>query len=397
MSTSETVFDAELQTLVSKDGQVILLRPQTSDCLRLLTDRANSVVSKEEIIDVVWSGGAVSDDSVYQCIAEIRRALSKSSGHKIRTVSKKGYVFEGTFAKSASLLAELPLTIEKPEPINQTISADGTRIAWSASGAGIPVLKTPNWITHLGAERKNTIYGPFYDRVGKFARVVRYDQRGNGMSSWFVPPLTLEDMCNDINAVADAAGLKQFYLFGMSQGVPFAIAYAARYPSRVKGIVGRGGYALGDLAGGNEINKINYEASMKLIELGWDSEDPTYRRYFTSRIAPEATPEMVRDFDQLQKISVPRENLHNFFDFDAHLDVTDEAKSIKCPVLLVHSRGDLMVPFSDGEYLASLLKNCQFVPLAGNNHALVPGTKGFDQGVNAMEEFLRNTENINVQ
>lgn len=67
-----------------------------------------------------------------------------------------------------------PLTITDPEPIAYVNSADGTRIAWSASGNGVPVLKTPNWITHLGGERRSKIYGPFFDRLGKKARVVRY-------------------------------------------------------------------------------------------------------------------------------------------------------------------------------------------------------------------------------
>jgi len=388
MSDKETHFNADAQALVGVDGKTIPLRPQTSDVLRLLVKKSGQLVTKNEIIENVWGEQIASDDSIYQCITEIRRALKKVGDTKVRTISRKGYVLDGLREQSNSSISLQPFTISDPEPIHYVNSVDGTRIAWSASGNGTHILKTPNWITHLGAERRSKIYGPFYDRLGKKARIVRYDQRGNGMSSWFVPPLTLDAMCEDILAVADAAEVQRFFLLGLSQGVPFAIEFAARYPERVIGIIGRGGYALGDLAGGNELNRQSYEASVKLIEVGWDSTDPTYRRYFTSRLAPDASPEMARGLDELQRLSVPKENLLNFFEFDAHLDVTHAAAQVNCPVLLVHSIGDRMVPFADGEHLASKLSNCKFVPLNGDNHALVPGTDGFDQGMLAMEGFV---------
>ena len=384
-STVTVNFNSDLQALIYTDGRVVPLRPQTSDVLRVLVENEGRIVSKNEIIETVWGTRVATDDSVYQCISEIRHAINSTDEVRIRTASKRGYVFEQRSTQTTSAR----LTISRPEPIRFVNSADGTRIAWTASGEGVPILKAPNWITHLGAERRNKLYGPFFDELGRQARIVRYDQRGNGMSSWFIPPLSMEAMCADILAVADAAELPTFYLLGVSQGVAFAVAFAAQYPDRVRGIIGRGGYALGDLAGGNERNRQNYEAGVKLVEIGWDSDDPTFRRHFTSRIAPDATPEMAREFDELQRISVPKENLHDFMEFDALLNVTQAARQVKCPVLLMHSRGDLMVPFSDGQHLASLLPNCSFIPLSGDNHALIPGTPAFKQCMQAIEVFLQ--------
>lgn len=384
----EIAFNSDLQTLVYANGQAVPLRPQTTDVLRLLVKNNGRVVSKNEIIDVVWGQRVVTDESVYKCISEIRQVVNSTESVSIRTVPKRGYIFEYSLNQENSVKNTEQLTITKPEPIRFVNSFDGTRIAWTSSGNGIPILKAPNWITHLGAERRNRLYGPFYDRLGNYARIVRYDQRGNGMSSWFVPPLTIDAMCADILAVADAAELDTFYLLGFSQGVAFAVAFAAKHPNRVRGIIGRGGYALGDLAGGNERNLKNFEAGIKLIELGWESADPTFRRHFTSRIAPDAPPELAREFDELQRIAVPKENLRNFMEFDAQLDITQDAKRVDCPVLLMHSFGDLMVPFSDGKYLASLLPNCTFIPLSGDNHTLIPGTLAFKEGMESIEKFL---------
>lgn len=388
MTASEVNFSPNLQALVFSDGRIVPLRPQTSDVLRLLVERSGQIISKNEIIDKVWGTQVVSDDSVYQCISEIRRAIGSTTGATIRTVSRRGYIFEFKPGFSESVRSLDSLTSADSETINYVNSADGTRIAWSATGNGVPILRTPNWITHLGAERGSIMYGQFYNRLERLAQVVRYDQRGKGMSSWFIPPLSMEAMCADILAVADAAELDKFYMMGISQGVPFAMDFAAKYPDRVLGIIGRGGYALGDLAGGNEQNRQTYESGLKLIEIGWESEDPTYRRNFTSRIAPDATPDMARQFDELQRISVPKENLLRFIEFDAHLDVTEAARQVKCPVLLMHSRGDRMVPYTDGEHLASLLHNCTFVSLSGDNHTMVPGTAGFEEGLEAIEAFL---------
>lgn len=385
---SKVHFNVDLRALVGVDGEMLPLRPQTSDVLRLLIDNAGKVVSKDQIVNAIWGGRAVSDDSVYQCISEIRRALEQFGETKITTISKSGYLIDESLARADSSISLQPLTIKDAESIRYVASQDCTRIAWSASGKGIPVLKAPNWISHLGAERRSQLYAPFYDRLGRMARVVRYDQRGGGLSSWYIPPLTIEAMKNDMLAVADAAGLDQFYILGISQGVAFSIAFAFEYPDRVLGIIGRGGYALGDLAGGSEKNRKTYESAIKLAQLGWESDDPTFRRNFTSRIAPDANPEMAKEFDELQRISIPVENLIDFIEFDARLDITKEARGIKCPVLLIHSEKDRMVPVEDGRYLSMLLSNCQFETIPGENHTMVPDTPGFFQGMKLIEDFL---------
>lgn len=324
-------FNFDLKALVGVDGKILPLRPQTSDVLRLLVENAGRVVSKDQMVRTVWGDRVVTDDSVYQCISEIRRALEQLGEGKVRTVSKVGYVIDKSIERSDSSISLQPLSINDAEPIQYVTSPDRTRIAWSASGSGIPVLKAPNWISHLAAERRSLLYAPFYNRLGRMARVVRYDQRGGGLSSWYIPPLSLESMKQDMLAVADAAELDQFYLLGLSQGVAFSIAFACDYPDRVLGIIGRGGFALGDLAGGREKNRKTYESGLKLIQLGWESDDPTFRRNFTYRIAPDATPTMANEFDELQRISIPKENLIDFLEFDARIDITKQARKVKCP------------------------------------------------------------------
>ena len=75
--------------------------------------------------------------------------------------------------------------------------------------------------------------------------LVRYDERGCGLSDWKVEDLSFEAWVRDLEAVVDALGLERFPLLGISQGGPIAIAYAVRHPERVSHLVLYGGYTRG--------------------------------------------------------------------------------------------------------------------------------------------------------
>jgi pimeloyl-ACP methyl ester carboxylesterase len=67
--------------------------------------------------------------------------------------------------------------------------------------------------------------------LSKRYRLVRYDERGCGLSDWDVLDPSFDAWVRDLEAVVDAAGVNRFPLLGMSQGGPVAIAYAVRIPS----------------------------------------------------------------------------------------------------------------------------------------------------------------------
>ena len=77
--------------------------------------------------------------------------------------------------------------------------------------------------------------------------MVRYDERGGGLSDWAVEDLSLQAWVGDLETVVDAAGLERFALPGTSHGGPIVIAYAARHPERVSHLVLYGTYARGRL------------------------------------------------------------------------------------------------------------------------------------------------------
>jgi pimeloyl-ACP methyl ester carboxylesterase/DNA-binding winged helix-turn-helix (wHTH) protein len=359
------------------DGRTTILRAQSAAVLRVLACRCGDAVSKDALFDQVWGGIAVTGDSLVQCIGEIRSALG-GAREVVRALPGFGY-----------MLAEPPAPqITDAEPIRFVIAPDGVHIAWRASGRGVPLLKAPNWISHLSHERRSRLYAPFFERLGRVARIVRLDQRGNGMSDWDVPPLSVDAMVADIAEVAAAAGLDRFFLYGMSQGAAYSVAFAARYPERVHGLLILGGRGIGSLVLGDAASLAHYQSGLAVIRSGWDAEDPSYRRYFTGRLIPDAWPELAREYDDLQRLSLPPANVEAYWEFAARLDVRAEAARLRVPALVLHCRGDRMVPLHAGRALAAAIPGARWIELEGDNHLVIPGTAAFERALSAMEAFI---------
>jgi pimeloyl-ACP methyl ester carboxylesterase len=131
------------------------------------------------------------------------------------------------------------------QDIKFTTSADGVRLARASVGEGRPVIKAPNWIQHLELDWENHAIAGLLDCVASCGRLVRFDSRGNGLSDWDAPEISLERFVDDLAAIYEAAGIDRAPIFGLSQGCAIAATFAARHPERVSGLLFFGGYAQG--------------------------------------------------------------------------------------------------------------------------------------------------------
>ena len=123
---------------------------------------------------------------------------------------------------------------------------DGTRMAWAESGAGPTIVKGANWLTHLEYEWESPVWKHWNQFFSEGARLVRYDERGCGMSDWRPGALTLDDWAADLEAVIDAARPPgPVTLLGIPQGATTCIHYALAHPERVSRMILYGGYARG--------------------------------------------------------------------------------------------------------------------------------------------------------
>ena len=134
--------------LLRRGGQEIRLRPKAFAVLVYLVEHPGRLVSKSELIEAVWPDAAVTDNSLVQCVREIRQALDDESEQLIRTVARRGYVFA---APVATPLTEFPLAIaraahpiEAPAPAQRTATPPqpaSRRIPnWMAVAVALPAI-----------------------------------------------------------------------------------------------------------------------------------------------------------------------------------------------------------------------------------------------------------------
>ena len=138
-------------------------------------------------------------------------------------------------------------TIPK-QTIRFCTSDDGTRIAYAESGDGPPLVKVANWLTHLEFDWNSPVWRHWLVELSRRHRLIRYDERGCGLSDWNAEDLSFDAWMRDLEVVVEANGLERFALLGISQGAALAIAYAVRHPERVTHLVLHGGYARGRAA-----------------------------------------------------------------------------------------------------------------------------------------------------
>ena len=274
------------------------------------------------------------------------------------------------------------------QKVRYAAAHDGTRLAWSEVGVGPPLIKTANWLNHLEFDFESPIWRGWLRELARDFRLIRYDERGNGLSDWDTPELSLEAFVDDLACVADAAGVAQFDLLGISQGASVAIAYANKHPERVRRIVLLGGYAAGWRARADNEEIARREAMLTLTELGWGKDNPAYRQLFTSFYVPGADGEQAQWFNELQRRSTSPENAVKLMRAMSVLDVRSQLAQVRHPTLVLHARGDQAIPFAEGERMAAGIPGARFVPLDSRNHILLENEPAFAQFISETRAFL---------
>jgi pimeloyl-ACP methyl ester carboxylesterase len=269
-------------------------------------------------------------------------------------------------------------------------ASDGVRLAWATSGDGFPLVKVANWLSHLEFDAASPIWQHWWKALSERFRLIRYDERGSGLSQWEVENISFEAWITDLEAVINAAGCERFALLGVSKGSAIAVAYAARHPERVSHLVLHGGFARGkrlrDTAA-EEHERIQLEIAM--IRLGWGGRNAAFRQAFTTMFFPGASPGQAAWFNELQRVSASPENAARIVAAAMDIDVRALAGAVRCPTLVLHSRDDARVPFQEGRLLASLIPGARFVPLPGANHLPLEHDPTWNEFLRELDRFFR--------
>ena len=389
----EYELDTRLHEL-RRSGERLHVEPQVFDVLAHLFARRDRLVTKEELLERVWGHRYVAPTTLNSRIKHARQAVGDdgASQRVIRTVHGLGFrIVAHVVERGVPQHGGGPTA--GTEPLAQRIrfctAPDGVRIAYGTSGTGPPLVKPANWLTHLEYDWESPVWRHWLHALSRDHTLVRYDERGSGLSDHDADDLSFESWVRDLEAVTDAAGLDRFPLIGISQGCAVAIAYAVRHPERVSRLVLYGGYLQGLLARARSESE-REEARMLTHSMPayWGRDNPAFRLFFAARFVPEGTQEQMRWFSELTRITTTPEIAVRLRTTASVIDVGSLAPLVRAPTLVLHGTGDAAVPFEQGRRLAAEIPGARFVALETRNHIILEHEPAWPRFLDEVRRFL---------
>jgi class 3 adenylate cyclase len=216
--------------------------------------------------------------------------------------------------------------------ISLASSADGVRIAYADDGGdGYPLVVTPGLWSHCAQLERVTFLRRSFERLRACGvRIITYDERGKGSSERRVMDISLSSRVADLQAVVDAAGLREFGVFGFMEGVPTAIAYAHDRPDCVSRLVLFAGFADGHSDFEQSLIYRSIAAIRDLADAVWEA--------FTLMVAngtlTYGDTSEAGMLAEVYRASIEPEMLRRYLDQYASLDVTGLLPSVAAPTLV---------------------------------------------------------------
>jgi pimeloyl-ACP methyl ester carboxylesterase/AraC-like DNA-binding protein len=289
--------------------------------------------------------------------------------------------------------AEAKALAEPADKVTEQIVAfstanDGAKLAYAVAGEGFPLVKAPNWMTHLEHDWSSPVYGHWLREGSRTHRLIRADMRGFGMSEWDPPEFTFESMVGDLAAVIDAARVERCDLMGVSHGAAIAIAYAARHPDRVRKLV-----LVNSFAAGWRVRADPEEVAWRESLLEMNRRQPSFRRsllgeMFITLYFPSASPELIAWHNELFETLGPVRNLEPMIELASNIDVRDELGSIRAATLVCHAKQDGNAMLHVGRQVADGIAGARFVELDSANHILLGDEPAWPVFTRELRAFL---------
>jgi DNA-binding winged helix-turn-helix (wHTH) protein/pimeloyl-ACP methyl ester carboxylesterase len=378
-------------------GEPVKVEPQVFEVLAHLVRHRDRVVSKEELLDEVWGDRFVSESALTSRLKAARRALGDDGQMQrcIRTVHGRGYRFVapideipsdrgGEAASSVSVSGDEAAAIAAAagSPIRYTQS-DGLNVAYQITGAGdVDLVLVAGFVSHLTLDWTERRHAHFLHRLGTFARLIRFDKRGTGMSDRPGALPDLETRMGDVVAVMNAARSERAVLFGYSEGGPMSVLYAASYPERVGGLVIYSSYArrlwAPDYPWGLRPEERQRYAEQLEQDWAWEAD--------MRHMCPSADEELAQWWGERCRAATSPGAARALIEMNSLVDVRDVLGAVRAPTLVLHRRNDIDARVDEGRYLAEHIPGARFVELDGTDHFVAVDP---DQILDPVEEFVR--------
>jgi pimeloyl-ACP methyl ester carboxylesterase/class 3 adenylate cyclase len=248
-------------------------------------------------------------------------------------------------------------------PIQYARSGD-VNIAYQVAGEGPhDLLMIPGWVTHLGLDWNEPRWVRWFERMTSFARVVRFDKRGTGMSDRTPGVPTPDERMEDARAVMDAAGLEHAHVIGWSEGGPLAVMLAVTHPQRVQSLVLHGTQATFRRRDDYPFGDEETEADLEDLERHWGSTE------LAAGFVPDGDSATIARLAAYQQAGASPSAAVALARANSEIDVRGLLGSVRMPTLVLNREHDPVAPASAGRYLAERITGARFVALEGSAHS----------------------------
>ena len=259
-------------------------------------------------------------------------------------------------------------------------------IAFQVFGKGeVTFVGLPGIVSNIELMWEDPEFRLWLTGLASLARVVVYDKRGQGMSDRDSGVPTLDERLGDLAAVLDAVGADRVALGGVSEGGTTAAMFAATYPERVSQLCLFGSFAHIETAGADGL--------MRRWAESWGTpETPGLQLIAPSKLGDL---DFLRWWNRFERQSATPGGLLSSWHRIREMDPRPVLDSIQCPTLVLHRRGDRLVPVAWGRYLAEHIPGAQMAELDGDDHE--PWWGDSQSVLSLLEEFLTGHHSIPKQ
>jgi DNA-binding winged helix-turn-helix (wHTH) protein/pimeloyl-ACP methyl ester carboxylesterase len=376
------------------------VEPQVFDLLAFLVQSEGRTVTKDELVDQIWDGRAISDDAITSRIKSARKAIGDDGRAQrfIRTLPRVGYRFDGS-VEPVELLRnpDKPSTApiashgsgahtEEPAQMGEASAPEigyvtdrkGRSIGYAIHGEGPLVILPPFWVTASDLWHDHPDIREFYLTLGKGVRILRFDRPASGLSRDAPPNESLEDEVALLEDMVAAFGSEPVILFAISAAGAVAIRYAVRHPDNLERICFYGAYGSGEDLAPPESQAM----LLGLIRQHWG----VGFRALADIFVPSADAEARHRFAAQQRAAAKPEQAAAMLQLSWMVNAKSDASKVRVPSLVLHRQDDRAVPVDHGQWLARTIPDARLHLLPGDAHA--PWFGPLDVAVQA-NAFLR--------
>lgn len=237
---------------------------------------------------------------------------------------------------------------------------NGSQVAWSAQGSGQPLVLIPGWLCHVEELWTHPSAVSARDKLAEGRRFIWYDRLGCGLSDRECFEISMENDVAQIQAVLDDAEVEEADIIGYSFGGPPAVAFATRFPERVRNLVLYATYAWGAELGSREEN----EGLKALVLANWGLGSRTFATLFL----PNGSAEDIRWFSSFQRRAATAEMAARLLDYLRAQDVRSDLDHVRAPTLVLANGRDPTIPHRSARELAANIQGAVLHVLHGNEH-----------------------------